>query len=80
MSRSRKKCPGFKASGPFVRFYKRFSNKITRRNWKLPDGNAYRRNGLSYEIHDWNFRYYSEREVKESGYADRGETYKTYMK
>jgi hypothetical protein len=80
MSRSHKKCPGFKDYGKFTRFYKRLSNRKARKNWELPNGNKYKRNGLSWSIHDWNWRYYSKREVRESSYAEEGVTYKLYMK
>lgn len=55
MSRSRKKHPIARNND---KDFKRFSNKRTRHDWKLSDGNGYRRNGFSWQIHDYISNWY----------------------
>ncbi len=66
MSRSYKKNPGYTDNGPKrKKFFKRYSNKITRKNWDLPlKGNHHKRNGISYDIVDWRFIYFRESDYR----------------
>ena len=49
LTRSYKKHPCAKFND---RFFKKYSNRVMRKMCDLPDGNAYRKNGYSYNIHD----------------------------
>ena len=62
MSRSYKKNPGYTDGEPSrKRFFKRLSNKKTRKNWNLSNkGNAYKKNGVSYNIVDYKHIYHKE--------------------
>lgn len=64
MSRSYKKNPGFKdRSRNGTKIDKRFASKAVRHNWNIDSGGAYKKVYCSYDIHDYNFRYYSWQEV-----------------
>lgn len=89
MSRSFKKYPGFTDDGPKrKRFYKRYSNKIARKNWNLPlKGNGHKKNGLSYDIVDWKFIYFRESDYEHYSWrtgklevVPKNERYKMRMK
>lgn len=64
MSRSYKKFPGYTDSGNHKRFYKKYSNKRTRKNWELDSGGAYKKNHLSYDICDWKNIYFNESDYR----------------
>lgn len=77
MSRSKKKVPGFSDSeGRKIKaYYLRLMNRRIRRlgdveddDW-VPDGNRYRLFVNRWDFRDYNFRFYSERELKESWYG-----------
>lgn len=55
MSRSRKKHPIARNND---KSWKRYSNKRTRHDLELSDGNGYRRNGMSWRIHDYISNWY----------------------
>lgn len=89
MSRSYKKNPGYTDDGPKrKKFYKRYSNKKTRKNWNLPlKGNSHKKNGLSYDIVDWRFIYFRESDyihynpyTLETTVVPKNERYKMRMK
>lgn len=64
MSRSRKKYPGFKdRDRGGTKKVKRFANKAVRQNWNIDSGGSYKKMYCSYDIHDYNIRYYSKEEV-----------------
>jgi len=65
MSRSYKKTPGFTDYSKRKRFYKRYSCKLNRKDWTLPSGNAYKKNGLSWSICDWKFLFHTQSELDE---------------
>ena len=58
MSRSYRKpvfVDGYKRKSDSKWFFKRLSNRMARKDWTLPDGNAYRKNRLVYVICDYRF-------------------------
>ena len=57
MSRSYKKTPGYVHKD---KYYKRLSNKRTRKNWNLSSGCSYKKNGLMYDISDYKWLYHKE--------------------
>ena len=65
MSRSYKKNPGWSGRSRWSKLDKRFANKAVRNAKDVPDGKAYRRIYNPYNICDYNFRYYSRKEVVE---------------
>ena len=86
MSRSYKKCPGWKDQDTH---YKRLHNRRFRRLTPyddFPSGNAYRKYSCPYDICDWNCTLKSEREIRiyKQAYAEGAEwsdpNYKMYMK
>lgn len=60
MSHSYKKNPGFHdgEGSKYPKFAKRFANRKVRHYKDLPNGNAYRKVSDSWDIHDYNFRYW----------------------
>lgn len=78
MAHSRKRFPGYSDSeGKKIKaYYLRIMNRRIRRldvsqedSW-IPDGNKYRKFVNVYDFRDYNFRYYSERELKDSCYEE----------
>lgn len=78
MARSWKKVPGYSDSeGKKIKaYYLRIMNRRIRRldvlqedSW-IPDGNMYRKFINIYDFRDYNFRYYSERELRSSCYEE----------
>lgn len=88
MSRSRKKVPGFSDSEGKKKIkvvYLRIMNRRIRRldvseedNW-IPNGNGYRRFIDRWDFRDYNFRFFSERELEDSWY-EKDEWYRVQRK
>jgi hypothetical protein len=83
MARSKKRVPGFSQSegGSVKAYYLRLMNRRMRRldeaeeNEWVPDGNFYRRFVCRWDYRDYNFRYFSRRELSESWYGKDGKSY-----
>lgn len=59
MSRTYRKVLCYTDQGKHSQYFKRLSNKRARRNEDLPDGTAYKKYGLTYDICDYKFIYYT---------------------
>ena len=59
MSRSYKKFPGFSDGDSCKKFPKRWAARKVRHSKNIPNGGAYRRLYNSWDICDYNCRYYS---------------------
>lgn len=46
--------------GGLRRFWKRYSNRITRQDWSIKSGTEYKKNGYTYDICDYKFPCYPE--------------------
>ena len=65
MSRSFKKTPGYSDfSRSHTPFAKRLSNKLVRRHPNLADGGQYKHVMCSYDIRDYNSRWYTKQEYE----------------
>jgi len=63
MSRSYKKYPGWSGRSRKSKIDKRFANKVIRKTFNVPGGKAYRKIADSWNIIDYNFRYYSKKDA-----------------
>jgi hypothetical protein len=74
MSRSFKRTPGFCDRNPFN---KGKANRRVRKDWAVPSGGAYRKVFETWDICDFRFLFFSEREVGKF-YSDK--PWKPWMK
>jgi len=63
MSRSYKKNPGWAGKSRWAKIDKRFANKSVRNTEEVPNGKGYRKIYDSYNIRDYNFRYFSKKDA-----------------
>lgn len=76
MSRSFKKHPGWTDNSD-AKTDKRLANKRVRKHLDIPSGNAYKKLYETWDIHDWKYIYFSEKDLQED-YGN--ESYKARMK
>lgn len=77
MSRSYYKYPSFKDySRNHTRWAKRQASKAVRRNWNIDDGTSYKKVYNSYNIIDFKWTYYTNREILDSWYVEEDKLYK----
>ena len=77
MSKSYYKYPSFKDySRNYTRWAKRQASKAVRRNWNVSDGGNYKKIFSCYDIFDYRYTYYTDKEVFDSSFANEGEMYK----
>lgn len=84
MSRSYKRNPGF-ADGEghpgIKKFYLRLMNKkIRKSNLFIPNGNTYRLFIDRWDYRDWEHRFFTQKQIRESWYFKDNKVYLVYMK
>lgn len=73
MSKSYYKVLCLSDQGKYSKYFKRFSNKKNRKNWNIPDGGSYKKNGLTYDICDWKYLCFSKEEAEEAWFLKKAQ-------